>query len=97
MQDKPSAQEIVDTMTGAAVVIAVYPDGGRTILSGRDILEEIVAAGDAKRVKVATIPVATTIEAELIAAALSLVQTNAMDKSQIATFQQMLDHVHALN
>jgi hypothetical protein len=97
VQDKPTAQEIVEIMTGAEVVIAVYPDGGRTILSGRDILEEVVASGEPERLKVATIPVATTTEAEVIAAALSLVQKNKMGKGQVATFQRMLDHVQALN
>jgi hypothetical protein len=95
--DPPTAQEIVDAMTGAEVVVTTYPEGGRSILTGDDILEEIAASGEAEQVKIATIPVGTSREAEVIAAALHLVQCDEMGEGQVATFQTMLDEMRRAN
>jgi hypothetical protein len=93
----PTAEEIVDAMTDAEVVVTTYPEGGRSVLAGDEFLDEIAASGEVERVKIATIPVGTTREAEVVAAALHLVQRDEMGEARVAMLQRMLDEVRRVN
>jgi hypothetical protein len=93
MVKKPSAAELVADLQGADVIIAVWPNGGRDILAGKDVLEGIVESGESEDVRMVTLPVGSTDEAEVILGALGVIQDGVMGEPQIETFQRLLDHV----
>ena len=77
--------------------MTTYPEGGRSVLAEDEILAGIAASGEAEPVKIATTPVGATREAEVVAAALHLVQRDEMGEARVATLQMMLDEVRRVN
>jgi RecA/RadA recombinase len=96
MINKLSAAHIVEALGDADVVVLTRPDGSQSILRGADRLARIAESGHSEPVCLARLPVATDMEAEIIAAALQVIETSGMGPAKVATLQRLLDQARAL-
>jgi hypothetical protein len=66
-----TARQVMETCAGCQVVLAVYPDGENfEIVRGRDVLAEIGAGRDSRKVKMAHVAAADYFDAQRIRALL---------------------------
>jgi hypothetical protein len=77
MSQEMTAEKILELET-AHIVIAVYQKGGHDILKGEDILKDIAASGKSERLLTMHVPVVNTTQAEIIAAALNVIEEGKM-------------------
>jgi hypothetical protein len=96
MTNTLSAAHIVEALGDADVVVLTWPNGSQNILRGKECLARIAESGHSEPVSLARLPVSSDMEAEIIAAALQVVEAGGMGPAKVATLQRLLDQAHAI-
>ena len=66
-----TTQQVREACAGADIVLAVYPDGENfSLVRGLEVLDEIIASGNSRELKVVHVPVGDFLDANRIRALL---------------------------
>lgn len=88
--DVPS---LIDVLTNAELVFALYPGGDRSLLQGEEPLKKSVASEKTKSAEAAVVRVANREQAHMVAGALKRIRKQRMDPPQAARFGSLLRSV----
>ena len=91
----PTPVEVIAYAQDSEIVYLDWPDGAETLVKGRDLLSEIIKTNQSQNVRISRIPVGCTAEAEVIAAAISLMEAGDFHLGAEAAFCKMLERARA--
>ena len=96
MDNHLNAAHIVAALGDAEVVVLTQPDGSQHVLRGAGLLARIMKGGYCESVDLFTLSVCNIVEAEIIAAAMQVIEAGGMGPAKIMSLQRLLDQARTL-